>query len=365
MRWEEPHHSGPGLQLDRHPNPLPPTLQHDPPLQPRLHPLARGSLPPVPESEGAQPPDENAVAADPTPGAGGTPPSGDPAAAVPAPTAPSDADDLRGFHFKRLMAKPLTNALVFGLAAVIGVALTIAVSPLLGAIAFVVAAIAGVVVVFLIADNQAADAFFSSYAADNGLELGGKAQLPPSTPLLRKGDERYAKRTLSGPFAPDCEGILALYTYVDEYRDSDGNEQKNYYNYTVGLSAVPECAAHVPQLYCQRKSGLRALEKVEDAFRGKKVRLKLESEALDRHYEIFAVEGEDQVWLRRLFSPVFIVWLTESAPAKFAFELVDGNLCCYIGHHKEDAADLDAMRTATADVARRLREESAQTSPGA
>ena len=28
MRWEEPHHPGPGLQLERHSTPLPPTLQH-------------------------------------------------------------------------------------------------------------------------------------------------------------------------------------------------------------------------------------------------------------------------------------------------------------------------------------------------
>ena len=40
MRWEEPHHPGPGLQLERHSNPLSPTLQHDLPLQPHLHPLA-------------------------------------------------------------------------------------------------------------------------------------------------------------------------------------------------------------------------------------------------------------------------------------------------------------------------------------
>ena len=41
MRWEEPHHPGPGLQLERHNNPHSPTLQHDLPLQPHLHPLPR------------------------------------------------------------------------------------------------------------------------------------------------------------------------------------------------------------------------------------------------------------------------------------------------------------------------------------
>ncbi len=99
----------------------------------------------------------------------------------------------------------------------------------------------------------------------------------------------------------------------------------------------------MPELYCQRKSGLRALEKFEDVFRRSKERVKLESEALDEKYEIFAGKGQDAVWLRQLFSPTFIVWLTDAAPKKFAFELVDGTLCCYVNGHKEDAAELDPI----------------------
>ena len=72
----------------------------------------------------------------------------------------------------------------------------------------------------------------------------------------------------------------------------------------------------------------------------------------------FVGKGQDNVWLRRLFSPTFIVWMTDSAPKKFAFELVDGTLCCYVKGHKESAEGLDTMREATADVTRRLREES-------
>ena len=40
---------------------------------------------------------------------------------------------------------------------------------------------------------------------------------------------------------------------------------------------MPESAALVPELYCQRKFGLRALEGFEDAFRGSKERVNLES----------------------------------------------------------------------------------------
>lgn len=330
MRWEEPHHPGPGLQLDRHNNPLSPTLQHDLPLQAHLHPGGRGRLRSV-----AAPEEAHEAAA----------------------SAPSDANDLRGFHFKRLMRKPLTWILIGVFVIAAGVAGAALIGPAIGGAAAVGVFVIALVIVFAIADSMAADAFFAAYAQEHGLTLGGKGPLPPATPLLRKGDDRYADRTLTGKIAAGCEGTLALYTYEEETTDSEGNRETNYYHYTLGLVEVPECVAHLPELYCQRKFGLRALEKFEDAFRGDKERVKLESEALDEKYEIFATKEQDAIWLRRLFAPTFIVWLTESAPKKFAFELVDGALCCYVNGHKEDAEDLDEIATATAAVAKRLRDE--------
>jgi hypothetical protein len=271
--------------------------------------------------------------------------------------APDDANDLRGFHFRRLLRKPLTWILtaIFVIAA--GVAGAVFVAPAIGAAAAGAVFLLALLIVFGIADSRAEDAFFESYAAEHGLALSGKGPLPPATPLLRKGDARYAERALAGSLAEGVDGTLALYTYEDETTDAEGNSETNYYRYTVGLVEVPECAAHIPELFCQRKSGLRALEKFEDAFRRSKQRVKLESEALDKRYEIFSGKEQDQVWLRRLFSPTFIVWLGEEAPKKFAFELVGGTLCCYVSGHKKSAADLDTVRAASAAVAKRLRDE--------
>jgi hypothetical protein len=53
--------------------------------------------------------------------------------------------------------------------------------------------------------------------------------------------------------------------------------------------------------------------------------------------------------------------LTDSAPKKFAFELVDGTLCCYVNGHKKSAAELDGVRAASAAVATRLREEALES----
>lgn len=275
---------------------------------------------------------------------------------------PDDANDLRGFHFKRLLGKPLTWILIGIEVVVIGVVLAVYVGAAIGGAAALAAFLLGLLAVFAIAHSRAEQSFFETYATQNGLELGGRNPLPEATPLLCKGNDRYAERTLSGPFADDVEGILALYTYEEESTDADGDRQTNYYHYTVGLVSVPECAAHAPQLYCRRKSGLRSLEKLEDAFRSTE-RVHLESEALAERYEIFSGEEQDQVWLRRLFSPTFIVWLGEEAPKKFAFELVAGTLCCFVNGHRGSAAELDMIRAASATVARRLLEESQETSP--
>jgi hypothetical protein len=276
---------------------------------------------------------------------------------------PDDANDLRGYYFKLLIRKPLTLILGGAFALIVGVGLGIAIGPAIGGAAFVVALLVAVVVVFAIADSRAADAFFEVYAQQRGMTLlPGRGRLPPATPLLRKGDDRYTERTLQGPLAGGREGTLALYTYEEETRDSDGNKQTNYYRYTVGLLDVPECSGFVPELYCQRKFGFRALEGLEDVFRRSKERVKLESEVLDEKYEIFSGKEQDAVWLRRLFAPTFIVWLTDSAPKKFAFELVNGTLCCYVNGHKENAEDLDAIAAATATVAKRLQDESGETS---
>jgi hypothetical protein len=279
---------------------------------------------------------------------------------------PDDANDLRGYHFQRLMRKPVTLIVLFSLALTVLVACLIAIGPAVGLLGAGAVLLLGLLVVFAIADSKAASDFFEVYAEQRGMTLiHGRGRLPQATPLLSKGDDRYTERSLLGPLGEGFEGTLALYTYEEETTDSDGDRQTNYYRYTVGVVEVDDCARFVPELYCQRKFGLRALEKFEDAFRGNKERVTLESEKLLGKYEIFATKEQDAVWLRRLFSPSFIVWLADSTPDKFAFELVGGTLCCYVNGHKEKTADLDALAAATGAVARRLREEAGEASPPA
>src|SRR5262249_44392530 len=146
MRWEEPHHPGPGLQLERHSTPLSPTLQHPLPLQPPLHPPGRARVRSVPEGEGAHRPDENALAAAPAP--------------APSPAEPEAADDPRGYYFKRLLGAAGPWTLILVLAVVGGVIGAIAVGPAVGAAALVAIVVVGIVVCWFVADSRAADNFF-------------------------------------------------------------------------------------------------------------------------------------------------------------------------------------------------------------
>ena len=64
--------------------------------------------------------------------------------------------------------------------------------------------------------------------------------------------------------------------------------------------------------------------------------------------------------MKRLFSPSFIVWLTERTPEDFAFEFSAGSLCVNVKGHYDSAAELDALCTAAGEVAKRLVGEAAE-----
>jgi hypothetical protein len=219
--------------------------------------------------------------------------------------------------------------------------------------------------IWALARERSQSAFLEVYAKNRGLKVETVAIPSGATPLLSQGTNRGPTWTMAGQIAPGIDGALALFSYEEPTINSDGTPGMKDVYFTIGLVELPECATHVPELYCRRKSGLRSLEKLEDAFRAGKKRVTLESGALADRYEIFATENQDDVWLRRLFSPSFIVWLTESPPEKFAFELVGGTLVGYLPDRNEDIVSLDGLMAATGAVATRLREESAETTPPA
>jgi hypothetical protein len=272
----------------------------------------------------------------------------------------NDANHLRGPLFAQLLERPKTWILIV-LLGVAGAAGGLFIGPLAALLGLILFLLIGIGITFWIADHRAEEAFYDAYAESRGLTRQGKGQIGGLTPLLRKGDKQRCDEIFAGPLAEGIEGTLALFVYTVESTDGDGDRTETDYPFTVILTDVPESRAHLPELLVQRQSGLKALEKFEDKFRGKHERVTLESEEMRDRYEIFVGKEQDPIWVRRLFSPTFIVWLTE-APEKFAFELVDGNLCAFVPKHRDSAEGLDEVRIAGCEVVRRLREEAATTS---
>ncbi len=277
---------------------------------------------------------------------------------------PDDADDTRGLHFRRLLRHPAT--LIIGGICVVAALVAGAAA---GSIAIGAAAAGGVVllallIVWLLASGKAADDFFRAYAEGRKLRrTDGKSQLPPVTPLLRRGDRRYAQQRFDGVLPGGLDGSLCLYTYEEETRDSDGNRQTTYINHTIVMTQLPDTAPFVQELFCNRRFGFRFMDSMEDVFR-KRQRVEHESEAVDKEYEIFTGENDDLNRARQILSPTFLVWLESHSPEQFAFELVAGSLVTNVKGHKKSAAELDLLCEATAAVARRLHEEATELTGG-
>jgi hypothetical protein len=166
------------------------------------------------------------------------------------PPVPEDADDTRGHHLRRLLGHPVT-LIVGGALAVI--ALVVAGAQVMFAVGGAAAAaviVLVLIVVWLIANGRARDDFFNAYAAGRGLtRIDGKSNLPPLTPLLQKGDRRYAEQRFNGVLPGGINGSLCLYTYEDTSTDSDGNRQTTYIHYTIAMTQLPETAAYMQELY--------------------------------------------------------------------------------------------------------------------
>lgn len=282
------------------------------------------------------------------------------------PHVPEDADDTRGHHLRRLLRHPLTltvGGIGVAVAFVVGL---VAAGAAIGAAAAVGAILLTLLIVWLLASGKAQDDFFRAYAQGRGLtRIDGKTNLPPATPLLRKGDQRYAEQRFNGVLPGGVDGSLCLYTYEQETRDSDGNKQTTYIHYTLVIAQLPATAAFVQELYCQRRFGFRFMDSMEDVFR-KRQRVEHESEAVDKKFEIFTGADDDLNRARQILSPTFLVWLENHSPEAYAFELVAGALVCNVKGHKKSASELDLLCTSSAAVARRLQEEATELSgPGA
>lgn len=269
------------------------------------------------------------------------------------------ADTLRGAYFGDLALTPqiLAGLALGSLAA--GLAVGFSATPILGAATALAIALFGLAVIFIVARHQARRDFFAVFARQRKLEIVEES-LAEVTPLLYAGSERATDLALRGTLS-GFQGTVAHYTYVDRIPiggggaggGGGGGVSTSAHELTIVLLDVPGVQEAFPKLLCHGRVKSQRTDKLDDAFRDKnRKRLRLESEALDRRFEIFYDPRDDEVRLRRLFSPTFMVWLAESMPS--AFELVNGSLCCFAADHIDSADQLDRLIAGAVELARRL-----------
>ncbi len=273
---------------------------------------------------------------------------------------PDDANDNRGTYFRGVLASPgfliLTGIVFF--ATLIGVGLQVSFP--IGAAGAGGVLLLALLIAFLLASKRAADAFYGAYAEGRGLtRVPGRGMLPPITPLLQRGDNRYTQQMFNGTLPGGLVGSLAHYTYEEESRDSNGNTSTTYYHFTIAVSQLPQTAEYISEIAMQRRFGFRFLDGAEDVFRSRQ-RVEVESIVADKKFEIFIGKNDEMNKARQVFSPVFIAWLAEDAHEKVAFELSAGALVVNQKGHLKTAHELDAFCEGAAVVARRLAEEAAE-----
>ena len=199
----------------------------------------------------------------------------------------------------------------------------------------------------------------AAFGQTRSLEVVRHPALEQLTPLLARGDVRQTEAMVSGKLAPGVEGDLAHYRYTE--RDSDGPDR--HYTFTLVLTAVPEIVAFIPRLWAKPRGGpLGQLSASVASFGGADTmasdlsRVRLESEEMSERYDLWVDEEVGSNWVRQLFSPAFIAWLTSTRPG-LGFELADGALCVYRRNHMKNPEELAELCEDAARIAKRLRAE--------
>jgi hypothetical protein len=85
-------------------------------------------------------------------------------------------------------------------------------------------------------------------------------------------------------------------------------------------------------------------------------KVELESTAFHERFELWVDRDQDDIVVRQLFAPTFVVWLSEH-PLTPGFELRAGELVVFIPGRCGEAGKLDFLLMAAAEISRRIQAE--------
>jgi hypothetical protein len=216
-------------------------------------------------------------------------------------------------------------------------------------------------VAYMSASKRASTDFFAELAPQLGLTYMPIGNYAPITPLLAAGDRQKFEHTMEGPLhgklgGPPC--MVGHYTYEtrrDVGDDVDGVTIWSPHPFTICAIDVGMPLVRFRGLYLRpRLSGL-GLE--HDWMRAPKPgKVELESVRFNELYELRHATDQDELAVRELFSPSFVVSLVEN-PLRPGFECKGGTLVVFIRGHEQSSGKIQMLLDTARSLARRLAEQ--------
>jgi hypothetical protein len=232
---------------------------------------------------------------------------------------------------------------------------------MLGGPAAIVLAVAAIA--WVAADRAAANNFYFEFATSVGLTYASQSLLLALTPLLGAGSRRHVEQWMYGRLPGALSGGLGQLVWERVQQDSDGSTSvKERNRFTICVVDLDSSLPYFHGVYLHPRRGLFA--PYSDWLGRTPVRsVEVESSQFVERYELRAASDQDDLLLRRLFSPSVVSWLANH-PLAPGFELKAGTLCLFVPHTLEDAGNLtyliDAARHLAGRVAGEVGEELAR-----
>jgi hypothetical protein len=268
---------------------------------------------------------------------------------------PLNTDSTRGIHFRRLLGGSwsivggtILAAIVFTIGAANQAAAVMIGGPVVVAIGIVIAC-------FVIADQKAEDEFFRLFAQGHGLAHHEKWSLDSYTPLLGAGDRRRTEHWMEA----DGRGI-GWYTFEVRHESENNKDTWEPHPFTVATVDIGEHGMRRFQgVFVRRKRGIfDRLDTDSDWLARTRNRKKIELESTEfcERYELWIDEDQDEVHLRQLFAPSFVLWMAQH-PLEPGFELKAGTVVVFIPKHCGEAGKLQFLMMAADEISKRIQAE--------
>lgn len=273
-----------------------------------------------------------------------------------------DATERRGEHFRAaLRSRASAYGLVLGASAGFLVGAWQRDPLLMAALpAVVVLLVAGAC--YWLAERRAENDFFLAFASARGLNHWPRYEVLPYTPLLGAEDRRHFEHWIEGRLDddPPLSGGFGRFICERVERDSDGGKSAaEVLRLTVAVVDIEAALQRYHGVFLRPRRGLLDIGKDWLGQSGTRT-VELESTRFSERYELRIADDQDELELRRLFTPSLVAWLAEH-PLAPGLELRAGVLVVFVMKTLGDDGKLTFFLDAVRHIGARVLAEAGET----